>query len=214
MTVPRPTHLSSEETTARRLSFTLLARPLAACLVLLSVSGCASYYSHFAMFPAANSSGEPRQIRLSWQTAEYPDWWFLGNRATSVKLETQCSDRVWRLRDGDDDQAGQCATGIRACGEKGQDLVAATGQPATPGFRCMAINPQDPAARIAGVGGKLELLVSCEPSVVAEGQGDDARNLDYLRASAVPYTVYVRKAPRGSLIAKPPRFDDSVCDAE
>lgn len=192
----------------------VLVRPLAACALVLSASGCASYYSHFAVFPAANSSGEPRQVRLSWQSAEYPDWWFLENRATSVKLETQCSDRVWRLRDGDDDEAGDCASGIRACGEPGRDLVAGTNQPATPEFRCLAINPENPSARIAEVGAKLELLVSCEPAMVTEGQGEDARNLDYLRASSVPYTVYVRKAPRGSLIARPPRFDDSVCDAE
>ncbi|WP_227512609.1 MULTISPECIES: hypothetical protein [Marinobacter] len=149
---------------------------------------------------------------MSWQSAEYPDWWFAGDKATSVKLETQCSDRVWRLRDGDD--AGDCGSGIRACGERGRDLVAATGRPATVTTRCMAINPADPDARIAHVGSKLELLVSCTPAAVTEGQGDDARNLDYLRASSVPYTVYVRKAPRGSMRARLPEFDESVCDAE
>ena len=72
----------------------------------------------------------------------------------------------------------------------------------------------DPDARISDVGGKLELLVSCTPAVVAEGSGDESRNLDYIRASSVPYTVYVRKAPRGAMNARPPEFDELVCDAE
>lgn len=187
-------------------------KPLVASLMLFFLSGCASYYSHFAMFPAENSSGEPRHVRMSWQSADYPDWWFAGDQATSVKLETQCSDRIWRLRDGN--EAGSCGTAIRACGEPGKDLVAGTGQPATDSTRCMSINPADPGARIAELDGKLELLVSCTPAVVTEGQGDGALNLDYLRASSVPYTVYVRKAPRGSMRARLPEFDESVCDAE
>jgi hypothetical protein len=193
-------------------AFSRAYKPIIASLMLLFTSGCASYYSHFAMFPAENSSGEPRHVRMSWQSAEYPAWWFAGDKATSVKLETQCSDRVWRLRDGN--EAGGCGTGIRACGEPGKDLVAGTGQPANGLTRCMSINPADPEARIAGVSGKLELLVSCTPAAVIEGEGDDAVNLDYLRASSVPYTVYVRKAPRGSMRARLPEFDESVCDAE
>ncbi|MCD1647518.1 hypothetical protein K7I10_09220 [Marinobacter adhaerens] len=193
-------------------AFSRAYKPVIASLMLLFTSGCASYYSHFAMFPAENSSGEPRHVRMFWQSAEYPEWWFAGDKATSVKLETQCSDRVWRLRDGN--EAGGCGTGIRACGEPGKDLVAGTGQPATGSTRCMSINPADPEARIAEVDGKLELLVSCTPAAVTEGEGDDAVNLDYLRASSVPYTVYVRKAPRGSMRARLPEFDESVCDAE
>ncbi len=178
------------------------------------MSGCASYYSHFAMFPAENSAGESRQVRLTWQSAEYPGWWFASNEATSVKVETQCSDRVWRLRDGDDADAGACSNGIRACGESGMDLVAKTGKPAPESTRCMGINTGYPDARIPDVGGKLELLVSCTPAVVTEGSGDESRNLDYIRASSVPYTIYVRKTARGAMNARPPEFDDLVCDAE
>lgn len=209
LTALRPSGLRLRRLRASRACITV-----AIGLLLALSQGCASYYSHFAVFPAANSEGEPRQVRLSWQTAEYPDWWFGANQATSVKLETQCSERTWRLRDSDDDLAGACGSGIRACAEPGRDLVARTGQPAPADFRCMAINPRDSGARIAEVGEKLELLVSCLPAVVAEGQGEDALNLDYIRASSVPYTVYVRKAPRGSLRARPPEFDESVCDAE
>ncbi|MBU2952590.1 hypothetical protein KO499_02190 [Marinobacter sp. F3R08] len=189
-------------------------KPVIGSLMLSLMSGCASYYSHFAMFPAENSSGEPRQVRLSWQSADYPGWWLTGDKATPVKVETQCSDRIWRLHDGDDANLASCGEGIRACGQPGKDLVAGTEEPATGEIRCVSINPTDPAARVAEVGDKLELLVSCTPSVVAEGQGSEALNFDYLRASSVPYTVYVRKVPRGSMQARLPEFDESVCDAE
>lgn len=195
-------------------AFSRAYKPVIASLMMLFTSGCASYYSHFAMFPAENSSGEPRHVRLSWQSAEYPGWWLSSDKATSVKVETQCSDRIWRLRDGEDTDAGLCGAGIRACGNPGKDLVARTGQPATGATRCMAINPADPDARVADVDDKLELLVSCTPADVTEGQGEDALNLDYLRASSVPYTVYARKAPRGSMRARLPEFDQSACDAE
>ena len=110
-------------------------------------------------------------------------------------------------------QAGAAAVPAVYVGKRGV-LGAQTGQPARGSTRCMSINPADPDARIPEIEGKLELLVSCTPAVVAEGEGDDALNLDYLRASSVPYTVYVRKAPRGSMRSRLPEFDESVCDAE
>lgn len=42
-------------------------------LPLLGLSGCASYYTHYAMFPAENSAGESRQVRVHWDSADYPD---------------------------------------------------------------------------------------------------------------------------------------------
>ncbi|WP_322003170.1 hypothetical protein [Marinobacter alexandrii] len=186
------------------------------CLMLVAsvTSGCASYYSHYAMFPAQNSAGEPRQIRLSWQSADYPDWWFASDKATAIRVETQCSERIWRLRDIADPQAGECGAGIRACGQAGQDLHAPSGELATAGVRCMIAEPDDPKASVAAVSGSLDLLVSCVPATTTVRAGDEERNVDYLRASPVPYTVFVRKAPRGSLRAKMPEFDESACDAQ
>jgi len=185
-------------------------------LLLLAAisSGCASYHTHYAMFPAENSAGESRQIRVSWQSADYPDWWFVDDKATALRVETQCSDRVWKLRDENDPKAESCGDGIRACGEPGLDIEAANRTPVTDGVRCMVAEPSRPDARIAGIDGSLKLLVACSPSVTSIGEGDETRNLDYLRASPVPYAVYVRKAPRGSLLAKMPEFDQSVCDAQ
>jgi uncharacterized protein YceK len=181
---------------------------------LLLLSGCASYYSHYATFPAQNSAGEVRQVRLSWDTADYPDWWLVSDKATPILLETQCSSREWHLRDSSQDKAGACGPGIRACGQPALDTDSSKGRPATKATQCLTVNPGDKNARIAELGNKLELQVSCQPASVVQGQGDEKRNMDYIRASSVPYTVYVRKAPRGSLLAKMPKFDKTVCDAD
>lgn len=195
-------------------SFKGATRVLALIGLLMMQSGCATYYSHYAMFPAENSQGEPRTIRLSWHSAEYPSWWFVSNRATPLTLETQCSERAWRLYDDSHAEAGACGEGIRACGESGADRPAQAGQPETASNACMLVNPSEPEARIADISGRLELLVACEPVFVVKGEGKDAVNVDYIRASTVPYTVYSRKTPRGPLSARPPKFDRSVCDAD
>lgn len=181
-------------------------------LVILLLPGCASYYSHYAIFPAENSAGDVRQIRLFWDTADYPDWWLASDKATPITLETQCSNRVWRLRDDSDDKAGLCGEGIRACGQPDLDIDPLQGSPITETTRCLAINSEDANGRIAELNTKVSLLVSCQPAVVSKGEGDEQYNMDYIRASAVPYIIYVRKAPRGSLRAKMPRLDESACD--
>jgi uncharacterized protein YceK len=181
---------------------------------LVLLSGCASYYSHYAMFPAENSAGESRQVRLSWDTAEYPDWWLMSNKSTPILLETQCSSRVWRVTDDSHDNTGICGEGIRACGQPGLDIQPLGKGTVTEETRCVEVNSSDGNGRIATLDGKLSLLVSCRPASTSQGEGNEKRNMDYIRASSVPYTVYFRKLPRGSLLAKMPAFDKSVCDAE
>lgn len=178
--------------------------------VVALLPGCASYYSHFAIFPAENSQGEARQVRVSWDTAEYPAWWILDDRSTAMTVETQCSARVWRLRDDSHQDAGACGNGIRACAEPGLDraVVRREGLDVS---ACLLVSPGQGDARIAGINGRLELLVACEPIVSELEREGEVVNVDYLRPSPVPYTVYTRKVPRGSLSASLPAFDDSVC---
>lgn len=182
----------------------------------LVLTGCASYYSHYAVFPAENSAGEGREVKLTWQTAEYPGWWIRDNESTPITVETQCSERKWRLVDDSHGEASKadCGDGIRACGVEGEDRVARSGEAAGPDTRCMAINPGDPDARIIEIESSLDLLVSCRPVNRVRGSGDDSENIDYIRASSVPYTIYSRKSPRGALNARPPELDDAVCDDE
>jgi hypothetical protein len=78
----------------------------------------------------------------------------------------------------------------------------------------MQVVQDESGATVADIESKVDLLVSCRPRVTSRGEGDEKENLDYLKPSVVPYTVYARKAPRGSLIARAPELDDSVCDEE
>lgn len=187
---------------------------LALAGLLTMQSGCATYYSHYAMFPAENSRGEPREVRLSWHSAEYPAWWFAADRATPLTLETQCSERDWQLYDESHAEAESCAQGIRGCGVSGLDRRAPGGKPVNSSDACLTVNPSDSESRIADISGQLELLVSCEPASAVKGEGKDAVNVDYIRASAVPYTIDTRKTLRGSMEARPPKFDRSACDTD
>lgn len=186
--------------------FPLLARNLFVGGLLAVLSGCASYYTHYGVFTASNSAGDPRQFRMSWETAEYPGWWFADNQSTPMTLETQCSTRVWKLSDS----KGQCASGISACGDPEQDVDARNSQPVSLDTPCVQVTGDDV---IADVDRSVELLVSCKPAQPVSQSGGESVNRDYLRASVVPYSISVRKAARSSLSARPPEFDDHICEA-
>lgn len=194
--------------TQKRSLFLLLRIP-AVCLPAL-MAGCASYYSHYAVFPAANSSGEPRQVRVSWQSAEYPGWALFDDKATPVSVVTQCSQRAWRLTDAThSDSRGACGDGIRACGEPGLDRLG--DRAADANTVCMAISGGPQAAQVAELGGRIELTVSCHPEQPQRVVQGETENVDYIRPSSVPYVIDVRKAPRGSLAGRLPELDDAIC---
>ncbi|WP_404363172.1 hypothetical protein [Marinobacter sp.] len=194
---------------------TLFFRASVLALAIIGLSGCASYYSHYGVFPAANSQNEPRKVRVTWQTAEYPGWWIQDSRATAVTVETQCSSRVWQLTDGsqDDSASGNgCGGGIRACAEPGMDVMPGSTEPAPADHACMTMTDSQGTERIVDLDRQVSLTVSCKPASPVQQSGDDTKNYDYLRASVVPYEFQVRKAPRGSLVARPPSLSDRVCD--
>src|SRR5690554_3217040 len=83
----------------------VLKSALPVLLPVFGLTGCASYYTHYAMFPADNSAGESRQVRISWDSADYPGWWIVSDKSTTMKVETECSERVWRLADDSHDAA-------------------------------------------------------------------------------------------------------------
>lgn len=64
---------------------------------------------------------------------------------------------------------------------------------------------------MADVGSRFELLVSCHPARATLMKGGEEVNVDYIRPSAVAYTVYARKVPRGSSNARLPDFDETQC---
>ncbi|WP_051146594.1 hypothetical protein [Marinobacter daepoensis] len=189
-------------------------RMMALLLPMAWLSGCASYYTHYAMFPAENSAGESRHVRIHWQSAEYPAWWPGADQATTMRVETQCSERIWRISDDSHDDAGACGTGLRACGVPEFDILTATGEPAGEDQPCMQVHLPAGAERVAEVGNSFDLLVSCRPAKAEARRGGDLVSQDYLRSSPVAYTVYARKVPRGSLSARLPDFDETQCQEE
>lgn len=188
-------------------------KPVVIGLSFLLLQGCASYYTHYAMFPGENSSGESRQIRVSWQTADYPGWSFIRDKSTTMKVETQCSDRVWRLADDSHEQAGSCSGGVRGCGDPNLDASVFDGGPVGD-VACMKVVGPESVERIADIGAKFQLQVSCQPLAAQVSKGDEVVTMDYLRPSTVAYTVYARKVSRGTLNARLPEFDESVCKTD
>ncbi|GAA3586509.1 hypothetical protein [Marinobacter xestospongiae] len=195
---------------------TLSVAPL--LIVVLLLPGCASYYSHFGVFPATNSAGEPREVRVSWRSADYPDWWLASDRATPITIETQCSDRIWRLSDagGREERSSSngCGDGIRACGDTALDLDVRSGQPVEPGTVCLAVFPAQSSLVITELGRQVELHVYCRPERTQHEIDGETVNMDYIRASSVPYRVDIRKVRRGSLADRMPDLDDSVCEQD
>lgn len=180
------------------------------CTILLS--GCATYYNHYGSFTAENSAGELREYLVTWQTADYPDWWFQEDRSTAVTLKTQCSEREIRFVDATlqtDLSCGSDRHGIAWCGTKNVDVVAEVVD-ANAKEPCGWIQSRD-AKRIVDLGNELELFMRCRPVQTTIGTGDDRKNVDYLKASVAPYWVSVKKVVRGSLDDRPPRFNAKIC---
>ncbi|MDG5500470.1 hypothetical protein [Marinobacter sp. BGYM27] len=186
--------------------FPFFARNILVAGLLAALSGCASYYTHYGMFTASNSAGDPRQVRVTWDTAEYPAWWFASSQSTPITLETQCSSRVWKLTD----KAEECVGGISACGDPALDINAQSGHPATIDTPCIQASGDE---AIVDIDRSVDLLVSCKPAQPVTESGGEKTNHDYLRASTIPYSISVRKAARNSLSARPPEFDNHVCEA-
>lgn len=177
-------------------------------MVVTGLSGCASYYLHYGAFSAENSSGQLRQFHVTWKTARYPSWWYASDKATPVVVTAQCSKREWRLQ-----SAGKsgCGEGITACGEPGLDLNK-EGEPIKDKNRvCMSVTDAQKAQSILGLKGEIELSVRCYPAVTEVKEGDKTLNVDYLKASAVPYSIPTRRVPLYSMNAGPEPFDTHVC---
>ena len=188
--------------------------------VSFALGGCATREAHYGRFDAVNSAGEPRSFLLTWQTQRYPAWTTLKDVASPVRLETQCSEREWILRDAESNACRVSGSGsgepaaIRACGKPGTDLDRQGVPIVTEGHQCLSLTDRQGSASIAALGTELQLMVGCYPVSTRYEDGDETVNVDYLRTSAVPYIVRVRTAPLYSMSERPPALDDAVCTVE
>lgn len=193
---------------------TRFCRTLLVLIVLPLVGvGCASYKSHYSVIEADTSAGKERKVRLTWRTAHYPFWDWRQDEATPIRMETQCSRRVWRIKDPD--MEGSCSTGsIAACGNPALDLDKDRELLDSREHQCIRVSDEKGTDRILELGKRVEVTVNCYPRHTEIDMGNETANADYLRASVVPYNFRVRTAPLGSLTQHPPELDDSVCDLD
>lgn len=175
-------------------------------LVLSTLTGCATYTTNYGVFSAQNSSGEVRDFKVSWRTADYPDWFWAEDETTDVLLETQCSERVWRL--GDD---GRCGSGIAACGIPGEDLQLSGIPVAGTGEACLAVTDSKGSQRISELEDQVQLTVSCYPAKTSIKRGKDDVVLDYLKASPVFYPVQTRKVGINDLGFDAGKLSERIC---
>ncbi len=159
------------------------------------LTACASYYSHYGSLTVETPTGKARQAVISWESEEGIG----GVNTTPIRLETQCSERVLVFRDPT--HATECQkagdSGIVWCGDPLQDLNG-SGQAVAPGTVCGQITDGGKAGQVGELGNRLQVTISCWPSEATVGQGDDSINLEYPRASTVPYQFVVKKVTRGS----------------
>ncbi|MFO7993326.1 MAG: hypothetical protein R6U69_04140 [Marinobacter sp.] len=76
---------------------------------------------------------------------------------------------------------------------------------------CASYYSHDGASQ-AGCGEGIRACGETGDDVLA--RGDNSENIEYIRASSVPYTIYSRKTPRGRLDSRPPALDDGVCESD
>lgn len=181
-------------------------------LLLVGLSGCTTYYSHYGKLTAENASGQTRDVIISWESGEKPNW-LGGTVTTPILLETQCSERVLVFRDGTD-EGRTCAPGkdgILMCGDTARDLEQAGSRKVSPGMICGEIKDDGGATTIADLSSRIQLTLQCWPAETEVQRGEEKVNLDYLRASPVPYQFTVRKVQRGTIDDRKPPFDLKAC---
>lgn len=152
-------------------------------------------------------------MRVSWLTAEYPDWWLQDDEATAIRVETQCSERVWLLRQAGADGAGDCGPGVRACAEPGLDRVVFPGTGA-PAGACLLLNPEQPDLTIPQLPDQLHLRVLCVPMRPVVTRAGEVVDQDYLRGLVRSLHALSEAGTQGIGGGSPPAFDESVCRSD
>ncbi|WP_020409513.1 hypothetical protein [Hahella ganghwensis] len=189
-----------------------LARVLV-LVFLVFMSGCSTTYSHFGRFYAENSAGEAREFLLEWESTE---GLMGGVSASDFSLKTQCSARTLVFRN-------QAALGHHCDGPDGSQVVLCAqpeadltldGLPvASVNVACGSLRGANGAVKAESFGKNIELSVFCYPAETTVDTGEDKQNVDYLKASVVPYAVTVKKVVKGSGEDRPPVLSDRVCSS-
>ena len=173
---------------------------------LLLLSGCATsdFVTHYGIFEAENSSGEPRLFRVYWQTVRYEGWSKNEFRAFPLVLETQCSQRKLRFYDASFGAGRRCAgaerEGIHACGSA-QDDQDRRGGMIEDRTLCAVVTDRKGSKDLLSLEGEVLITLDCRPAVAERRVGGEMENVDYLMGSSIPYIVST-KTVKGQDIEK------------
>ncbi|WLQ17320.1 hypothetical protein O5O45_15510 [Hahella aquimaris] len=180
--------------------------------LLSALGGCATEYSHYGRFVAENSAGEEREFLISWRTTESVSGEVTA--VTPVTLRTQCSDRELQFMEpgqGGDACRVEQESGVVWCGAPGQDLSLEGKALIDSKTLCGTITDENGADHIADLKRVMQLQISCWPARTIVKTDDGPGNLDYIKASSVPYIVSVKRAEAGGPEDKPPALSEIVC---
>ena len=111
-------------------------------------------------------------------------------------------------------QCTELNEGIVTCGDPALDLMLSGKKLPDNNQVCISVSNPNDAKNIADIGNSMLIKVSCLPRVVSSKDGDETKNIDYLKASVVPYSVFTRKVARYSFNDKAPIMSDKICDSE
>ncbi|WP_416398327.1 hypothetical protein [Allohahella sp. A8] len=203
---------------------------LAVFTTVLLVSGCTTTETHYSRFRALDSSGEPRDFVLYWNS-ELPKSWYGGLPiVTPVRIKTQCSDEVIEFHNRERCGAADTRTpnGLAAgwCGDTDKFLTSAgreiKGDDALCGWITgPAIDGQGNADSTAELGREVLVTIACYPTSSVEAQKQASKDKPgerkagaILRASAVPYRLTVRSAPADSLSDRVPELSEKACSGD
>ena len=191
-----------------RVSLTCLMVP-----ILILINGCATTYSHFGRFSGENSAGEAREFLLEWDSTSSA--FSSDDEGSNVRLKSQCSSRLIEFQISSDEQVAPCADshGNEAvfCGRPGEDLTMEGKDIKSAGSLCGYIKGTNGEFNVGRFGKTVAVTLHCFPAATTQGEGDEAHNVDYLKASAVPYIVTVKKVVKGSTEDRPPELNSRVC---
>ncbi len=180
---------------------------------LILVSGCSTTYSHFGRFYAENSAGEAREFLLEWDSTSGA--FSSKSEGTDVQLTSQCSDRVIVFTRSTEGHEVACSDpgGSEAvfCGRAGADLSMDGKEIREAGRLCGYIRGTGGELAVGQFGKTVAVTLQCFPLATTQGEGDDQHNIDYLKASTVPYIVTVQKVIQGSSEDRPPVLTSRVC---
>jgi hypothetical protein len=163
-------------------------------LLFLLIGGCATsdFVTHYGIFEAENSSGEPRLFRVYWQTVRYEGWSKNEFRAFPLVLETQCSQRELRFYDSSFGLGRRCLDapkeGIHACGNAQQDQNRRGGQ-LEDRTLCAVVPDRKGSTDLLSLEGEILITLDCRPAIAERRVGGEFENVDYLMGSSIPYIV-------------------------